>query len=377
VRVLFVSTPGVGHIFPMIPLAWALRAAGHEVLVATTGPGLVADKAGLPVVDVAPGFDMAELWQKMRREQPELMKEILTAKVTDVRDVIPRFAGLAEMLVDGVVLAAEQWRPDVIVQSVIQGSGLVAAGKLGVPLVDHGFGIARTTGVQDILFEHMSESFGRHGVTALPERIEYVDVAPPSLLTEEPAGWSMRYVPYNGGGVLPSWLLEEPGERPRIAVTLGTVAPTMNGLGPIERVIAAAPGIDAEFVIALGDADTSELGELPPNVRIASGWLPLNALLRVSSALVHHGGSGSTLGALVAGMPQLVLPSGADRYINAQAVHDAGAGISAAEDELDAQLLARLLGEEKLRRAAVELSAEISALPSPAQIVDRITTLAS
>jgi len=47
----------------------------------------------------------------------------------------------------------------------------------------------------------MTESFGRHGVTALPERVEYVDVAPPSLLTEEPAGWSMRYVPYNGGGV--------------------------------------------------------------------------------------------------------------------------------------------------------------------------------
>lgn len=253
----------------------------------------------------------------------------------------------------------------------------VAKGSLYNALVDHGFGIARTTGAHEILFEHMAESFGRHGVTTLPECVAYVDVAPPSLLTEKPAGWSMRYVPYNGGGVLPSWLLEEPGERPRIAVTLGTVAPTMNGLGPIERIIAAAPGIDAEFLIALGDADTSEFGELPPNVHVASEWLPLNALLRVSSALVHHGGSGSTLGALVAGMPQLVLPSGGDRHINAKAVQDVGAGISAEEDELDARRLEQLLGDERLRRVAVEVSAEISALPSPAQVADRITTLVS
>ena len=53
-RVLFVVTPGVGHLFPMVPLAWALRAAGHEVLIATTGAGLVAANAGLAVTDVAP-----------------------------------------------------------------------------------------------------------------------------------------------------------------------------------------------------------------------------------------------------------------------------------------------------------------------------------
>ena len=32
---LFAVSPGIGHLFPTIPLAWALRGAGHEVLVAT------------------------------------------------------------------------------------------------------------------------------------------------------------------------------------------------------------------------------------------------------------------------------------------------------------------------------------------------------
>jgi hypothetical protein len=38
-RALFVAGPGVGHVFPMVPLAWALRGRGHDVLVATAGPG--------------------------------------------------------------------------------------------------------------------------------------------------------------------------------------------------------------------------------------------------------------------------------------------------------------------------------------------------
>ena len=34
-RVLITSAPMHGHLFPLVPLAWALRAAGHEVLVAS------------------------------------------------------------------------------------------------------------------------------------------------------------------------------------------------------------------------------------------------------------------------------------------------------------------------------------------------------
>jgi len=39
-RFLFSTLPGLGHFFPIVPLAWAARAAGHDVLIATTSkPG--------------------------------------------------------------------------------------------------------------------------------------------------------------------------------------------------------------------------------------------------------------------------------------------------------------------------------------------------
>src|SRR4051812_21264984 len=38
-RVLVTSTAGTGHIYPIAPLAAALRSAGHEVVWATAGEG--------------------------------------------------------------------------------------------------------------------------------------------------------------------------------------------------------------------------------------------------------------------------------------------------------------------------------------------------
>ncbi|MFI9381607.1 nucleotide disphospho-sugar-binding domain-containing protein [Kutzneria sp. NPDC052558] len=369
-RVLVVSAPGVGHVFPMVPLTWALRAAGHDVLVATAGDALVAAKAGLPVADVLPGLDMRAEFTRLREQNPALYEEVITRRMTDVREMGPVLPMLSRPLLPGLLTAAEQFRPDVVVQGMMGGIGLIAAAKLGVPWVGHGFGFVRGDGVPELFREHMAADFEQHGVE-LPQRRAYIDVAPPSMLAGEPEGWSMRYVPYNGGGVEPSWL-GRAGDRPRVAVTLGTVAPDMSGLGPVERIIAAAPEVDAEFVLALGDkVDLNGLGTLPPNVR-AAGWVPLNSLLATSSLLIHHGGAGTALTPLAMGVPQLVAPSGADRYINAAAVHNHGVGLQVEEAELDARVIGQLLSEEKFRAKAAEVGAEIAALPSPAEIATRI-----
>ena len=369
-RVLVVSAPGVGHVFPMVPLTWALRAAGHDVLVATSSDALVVADAGLPVVDVLPGVDIREQFTKIREEDPALFAELSSRRMADIREMGEFLPVLSRPLLPGVLAAAERFRPDVVLQGVLGGVGLIAAAKLGVPWVGHGFGFARGGGVPELFREHMAAEFEEHGVE-LPERRAYVDVAPPSMLAGEPEGWSMRYVPYNGGGIEPSWL-GQAGDRPRVGVTLGTVAPEMSGLGPVERIIAAASEVDAEFVLALGDkVDLDGLGTLPPNVR-AAGWVPLNSLLATSSLLIHHGGAGTAMTPLAMGVPQLVAPSGADRYINAAAVHNHGVGLQVEETELDARVISQLLDEEKFRVKAAEVGAEIAALPSPAEIATRI-----
>lgn len=373
-RVLFVSHAGIGHSFPLVSLAWAVRLAGHEVRFTTTGPALAVAQAGLTVVDAAPHIDFMAMMRARMRHDPAALQQ--TEGMRDLRDAIPFLATFSGLIVDGVVNAAEQWRPDLVVHTIADGAGLVAAAKIGVPLVDHGLGIIRGTGVHELLHAHMADSFARHGVTELPERIAGIDVAPPSLLPGGLSGWSMRYVPYNGGSVLPDWL-NAPTQRPRIAVTLGTAVPAMEGLGPVERIVRVAGSVDAEFVLALGDVDTSGLGALPDNVRV-TGWIPLAELLRTCAALVHHGGEGTTMTALAAGVPQLILPSGgAGRHIAAAAVQQHGAGLTAQVDDVDPALLTRLSQDQALNEAAARVRAEIDALPAPMDLVPHLVRLAS
>jgi UDP:flavonoid glycosyltransferase YjiC (YdhE family) len=89
---------------------------------------------------------------------------------------------------------------------------------------------------------------------------------------------------------------------------------------------------------------------------------------------VHHGGSGTTLGALAAGLPQLVLPQGAD----ADALVAAGAGLRLLPDELSADAVT-----EQARKlpscgdAARAHAAEIAAMPSPEEVARELPNWAS
>lgn len=54
-RVLFSSTFGYGHVFPMFPLARAFTAAGHEVLWATSADTCeLVEATGLPFAPAGP-----------------------------------------------------------------------------------------------------------------------------------------------------------------------------------------------------------------------------------------------------------------------------------------------------------------------------------
>ena len=65
------------------------------------------------------------------------------------------------------------------------------------------------------------------------------------------------------------------------------------GVSSLAVVLEALGGLDVEVVLAAGTADLTSLGELPANVR-SVGYLPLSSFLGTCSAIVHHGGSGST-----------------------------------------------------------------------------------
>jgi UDP:flavonoid glycosyltransferase YjiC (YdhE family) len=58
----------------------------------------------------------------------------------------------------------------------------------------------------------------------------------------------------------------------------------------------------------------------------AERFVPQGVRLPHVDVVAHHGGSGAMLGALSHGLTQLVLPHGADQFMNAKALLDSGAG---------------------------------------------------
>ena len=59
-RLLFSARPAYGHVYPLMPLAVAARAAGHDVAFATTGafvPKL--EGLGFPTYDVGISIEQA------------------------------------------------------------------------------------------------------------------------------------------------------------------------------------------------------------------------------------------------------------------------------------------------------------------------------
>ncbi|WP_020499728.1 nucleotide disphospho-sugar-binding domain-containing protein [Sciscionella marina] len=359
-RALFVTSPGLGHNFPLVPTAWALRSAGHEVLFAAGGAADRVAAAGLPAVDTAEGVNFAEVFGGYA-PPPD-------ATPLDIAGGL--FARVSAEVVDSAVELGRRWHPDLVVYSGMQGAGPLLAAVLGVPAVNHEFSFAPLPAALRVrIAEGLGDAYSRYGVRYAEPALT-VAITAASLEPEPREVARIRPVAYNGGARLPEWLLEPP-ERPRIAVTLGSVLPAMAGLGALDGLLTAMGSVDAEFVLAL---DGAEVGGLPPNAR-AVDWLPLNQLLPSCAAAVHHGGSGTTLAVLDAGLPSVIIPQGADQFRNAELLDGCGAALVAEGDKVDAALLNRLLSEEPLRAGAGRLAAELHAQPAPSTLVDQFANL--
>lgn len=368
-RALFVSAPLLSHAFPLVPLATAMRDAGHEILVATGGGAVTVRAAGLAVRDVAPGFQFRPVAQRTMMRHPLVARAELTGNGRN-RGTALIFGAINEQIVDNVVAVARSWAPDLVLYEPFSPAGTLAAAHLGIPAVRHGFGLL--DGAERIVSARMTRALGRYGLGTVPSDAAALTVAPPSLVGPRP-GWPMRFVPYSGEGCLPDWLATR-SDRPRVLVSRSTV-PGPGGGDLMRAVVAAAPAVDAEFVLVRPDRGVLRAGPLPANVRTVD-WIPLSAALVASSALVHHGGFGGLLGALVAGVPQLLIPGLGDRRYNADVVAERGAGLAMHPRLITAERLTRLISDPAIAAAACEVRDEIAAMPPPAQLVERLAALA-
>ncbi|MFY1634787.1 nucleotide disphospho-sugar-binding domain-containing protein [Solwaraspora sp. WMMB335] len=379
-RILFTSPPGAGHFFPTVPLAWALRSAGHDVLVGTTAEGVAAAAtAGLPVVDVAPGAPINAVFGAgvgTRADRARRMRERgrRIAAAGDRIDplLLETFGRVSDLMADGTVALARWWRPDLVVHSRLHPAGLLAARAVRVPAIEHGFNLLREAELATRFLPYLATAYRRHDVPLeLPDRI-VLHLAPDELMSGGGPGWPMQYVPYNAGGALPPWLHTPPG-RPRVLITLGTVVPALAGFDGLRSTVEAAAHVDAEFVLAAGDQpDLAVLGKLPRNVRVAAGWLPLQPVLAGCAAVVHHGGSGTMMTALSSGVAQLVLPHGADQFANADQITRHRLGLCCAPAEVTPRVLDQVLARDVPTSGVAAAAERMAELPPPAEIALRL-----
>jgi UDP:flavonoid glycosyltransferase YjiC (YdhE family) len=188
----------------------------------------------------------------------------------------------------------------------------------------------------------------------------------------------MRYVPYNGPAEVPGWL-REPAPRPRVCFTLGVSGREVwAGKGSIraQDLFDAVGDLDLELVATLNADQLGDDVKVPDNVRLVD-FVPLNSLLPGCSAIVQHGGTGTTLTALVHGVPQLIVPAALyDEAGVAAQLAGRGAAVVIDPAELSTETLraglVRLLEDPAFRSGAEAVRAEMEAAPTPHDVVAQL-----
>ena len=172
----------------------------------------------------------------------------------------------------------------------------------------------------------------------------------------------------------PDWAPKD--GRPLIYMTFGTIAADVSRAKHIYRVaVEALADLPVHALLTTGaDAPSDLLDEVPPNV-VVRRFVPQADVLPHVRLLVCHGGSGTVLGGLAAGVPMVVAPLFADQPDNARCLASAGLALSVPDANASSlrAAISQALVDESLRGRAQAAAQEIAALPTLDQALDVIS----
>ena len=372
-RALLSSTRGAGHFNPLVPFARAFEGAGHEVMVA--GPPALAGPAGEAgfafwQFDPPPEDELGAVWGRVPELPPEQANEVVIGEIfgrLNTTAALPRLRA-----------ACEEWRPDVVLRDPNEYGSALAAEAHGIPHARVAVGLASSEelalGIAAGPVDALRTSVGLPpdpGADVLRDS-PYLSVFPGTLDEgAQPDTHRFRDPAWDApAGELPDWW---PGRRdePLVYVTFGSVAGGIEQALPVYGVaMRAVAELPVRVLLTVGrELDLEALPAAPENVRVER-WVPQQDVLGHAAAAVVHGGSGSTLGAIAAGVPLVVLPLFADQPENARRVAEVGAGLAVEPDreQVDATVaplrdaVERVLAEpgygERARAIAEELRGE-------------------
>ncbi len=389
-RVLFTVLPGTGSIRPLLPLAQALRAQGHEVAFCSA-PALrpAVERQRLPF------FDAGLEWDTSDPQYIEVLCEAAGGLTFPLLRGMARLAWVTNELFIGaaarrmlpdVVRIARDWCADLVVRQSLEYSGCVAAERLGLP---HASVADAAHSALDRRQEVAASLDGLRSSVGLPPdphgemvyRYLHLCFAPPRFDGPDavfpPTACFLRHTnPTLAGEALPSWVDELEG-RPTVLVSMGTVFHRTAGI--YEAVLKGMRDEPVNLVVATGfDQDPKRFGPQPHHVRLEP-YLPLATLLPRCDLFITHGGFNSVKESLAAGVPMVVIPISADQPYSAARCAALGVGVALGPDDRtpsDVRRAARtLLADRAYTRRAREMQRDMAALPGPQQAVALLDAL--
>ncbi len=385
-RALFSSTRGAGHFNPLVPFARAFERGGHELLFA--GPPDLAAPAegagfGFWQFDPPPEDELGAIWDRVPQLPPEEANQVVVGEIfgrLNSTAALPRLRALFE-----------EWRPGVVVRDPNEYGSALAAELHGVRHARVAIGLASTEELGLGIAAGAIDAIRRaEGLPPDPDadRLRsspYLSVFPESLDEGDQPDTHRFHDPTweEPPGELPRWW---PGreEEPLVYVTFGSVAGGFpQALPAYAAALQAVAELPVRVLLTVGrDLDLDALPHAPDNVRIER-WVPQQDVLGHAAAAVVHGGSGSTLGAIAAGVPLVVVPLFADQPQNARRVAEVGAGLVVEPNREDVpatieplrDALRAVLDDPSYREQARALADELRAAPTVDEAVPLLERL--
>jgi UDP:flavonoid glycosyltransferase YjiC (YdhE family) len=366
-NVLVVCTPGAGHVNPLAPLIQAFCGQGDRVVVASgTDIAAAVQQAGAELCPA--GHGESEWFDRLRSRVRGVPGDGLAPERINHYFVPRLFAEVAAAdQIDDVVACGRELRPDLVLFETYAFAGPLAAELLGVPAVHHLIGVKLQHEILELANDAVSPLWRSFGVDAPGHAGVYrgvtLAVCPPSLdKLDVPSGEQLLLRPVPLPEPAPP-----PAGRPLVYVTLGTVFGA--SLDIFRAVLTGLADEPVDVIVTVGSTqDPRALEPVPANARVER-FIPQATLLPRCAAVVHHAGSGTMLGSLAHGLPQVVIPQGADNFVNASALEDSGIALALRPGEVTPDsartAVRRILDDPSHGAAARAAAASIAAMSSP------------
>jgi UDP:flavonoid glycosyltransferase YjiC (YdhE family) len=320
-RVLVASTGGAGHYNPLVPFVDSLARRGDDLLLVVP-PELEAVVAATGLrfrIGASPPAAEAE---KIRRQLPVV--PALDSSILGNRELFGRLCTAA--MLPTMEAAFASWQPDLVVREPCEYASAVVACRMGLPQVQVAISQAEVEEWSIGIAAPALEPYGP-GVVGQLRASPYLTRFPAALDPSPfPDTRRFREAVRPASGPLPDWWHGSVG--PLVYLTYGSITGGLSIAVPVFRAaLDAVAGLEARVLLTVGRGiEVDALGPVPENVHVEA-WVPQHDVLSEAAAVVCHGGSGTTFGALAAGVPLVIVPLFADQPTNGALVAKAGAGV--------------------------------------------------